>query len=98
MLRLTALILLMSCSSAETVLAPPVENAPDQPTVGVFLLRDVAIVNVETGRITVGQSVLLRGGRIEAVGPDGGIPAPAEAPQHVGLLHAARAYRADRQP
>jgi imidazolonepropionase-like amidohydrolase len=75
----TSLLLHAACSSGGDPLAPPIDNAPAEPTLGVFVIRDVAVVDVVNGRVTSGQSVLLRNSRIEAVGPDGSFTAPAEA-------------------
>jgi imidazolonepropionase-like amidohydrolase len=80
MLRPLALVFAVSCSSAESILAPPIENAPSDPTLGEFLLREVNVVDVVNGRIVAGQTVLLRDGRIEAIGPAGSIVAPTARP------------------
>jgi imidazolonepropionase-like amidohydrolase len=44
-----------------------------------LLLRDVAVLDVATGVRTPGRDVLLRGERIEAIGPAGAKPAPEGA-------------------
>ena len=80
MLRPIVLLLAVACSSNSDPLAPPVENAPDEPTVGAFIIRDVTVVDVQNGRLIRGQSVLLRNGRIETIAADGVISLP-EAPR-----------------
>jgi imidazolonepropionase-like amidohydrolase len=80
MIRLTtSLLFLAACSSGSDPLAPPIDNAPAEPALGVFVIRDVAVVDVANGQVTSGQSVLLRNGRIDAIGADGSVTAPEGA-------------------
>lgn len=80
MFKYLTLMLAASCSSADVILAPPIENAPTGPTIEAFLLRDVNVVDVAGGRIIEAQTVLLRDGRIEAMGPDGSIVSASARP------------------
>ena len=47
----------------------PLPEMPRNGVAGNFLIRNVAVIDVETGTIRHGQDVVLRDGRIASVGP-----------------------------
>lgn len=77
--RSIPLFLLAACASGGDSLAPPIDNSPAEPALGLFVIRDVAVVDVVHGQVRSGQSVLLRNSRVETIGPDGSFTTPAEA-------------------
>lgn len=53
------------------LVAWPLPEMPRDGVAGDFVLRNVAIVDVEDGALRAGQDVVIRGGKIAAIGPAG---------------------------
>ena len=62
---LVALLLLITGG----LLVWPLPETPRNGVAGNFLIRNVAVIDVETGTVRNGQNVVLRDGRIASVGP-----------------------------
>lgn len=73
LIRKAALVLTVALLLLVAVLAWPLAKAPNEGVPGPFLIRDVSVVDVETGLVSAPQSVLVRGGKIASIGPAGSI-------------------------
>lgn len=70
LLAIAALVALLLLTTGG-LLAWPLPETPRNGVAGNFLIRNVAVIDVETGTIRHGQDVVLRDGRIASVGPIG---------------------------
>jgi imidazolonepropionase-like amidohydrolase len=73
-LAASALLALCACARPKPELVALPESPPPS-----LLVRDVAVLDVETGELLPGRDVFARGDRIAAIAPAGSIPAPTDA-------------------
>ncbi|MBY6203555.1 amidohydrolase family protein [Halomonas denitrificans] len=73
------LLLLGVLGLVAILLAWPAPDPPDRSVSGDFVIRDVSVVDVETGTVRPGRDVMLRAGTIESISATGTGPVPQGA-------------------
>lgn len=73
LLRASAALVAVLCLVVAGLLVWPLRPTPPVGVAGDFVVRNVAVVDVERGTVRYRQDAVLRGGRIAAVGPTGSL-------------------------